>query len=110
MSPSRPVEYECTGEHWNHGVRVSHWRPRPAVSLWLTGRTRQGRTVEIVGDPYEDTRAVVTIDGGRAEVRRVDRARDGGTTVIYTDRGTVVRPTPFRPDLYPTLDGEALLA
>jgi hypothetical protein len=110
MPPDPPVEYECTGALVRDGVRVSHWRPRPAVSLWLTGRTRQGRTVEILGDPYVDSRAVVKIEGVHAEVRCVDRKRDGGTTVVETDRGTVVRPTPFRPDLYPTLDGKALLA
>lgn len=103
------VEYECVGSRTANGMCVARWRPRPAISMWLKGATLQrGRTVEIMGDPYVDRRAVVKIDGRDVAITSVERRRDGGTTVIHTTVGQIVRPTPLRPELVPTLDGDAL--
>ena len=102
------VEYECNGSGSHGVVMVTSWRPRPPVAIWLEGQTAAGRTVRILGDPYCDDRAEVWIDGERADITDVSRRRDGGTTVIETDRGRVTRPTPWKPERRATLDGEPL--
>jgi hypothetical protein len=108
-----PVEYECSGSKWLGVVHIDHWRPRPPVALWFSGRTASGRTVEIIGDPYSDyRRSTIAIDGKIAEVLspvhlNCTRRRDGGTTTIYTDLGKVHRPAP-RLNRSATIDGEQL--
>ena len=79
------------------------------AQAWMIGRTASGRTVLIDTDPYLNLRAVILIDGERVERIRCSRFRDGGTTILQTDKGTVKRPSPFKggPD---TLDGEILVA
>jgi len=86
------TEYVSTGSLHRGVVKVEDWAPRPAPVQWLVGRTAAGRTVEIIGDPYVDERATVTIDGRAAVVLRGSRLRDGGTTDLTTDLGRVYRP------------------
>jgi hypothetical protein len=109
LTPERA--YECTGSTRVGVVTVAHWAPRAPAVLWLRGETQAGRTVEIVGDPYVDHRATVAIDGRPARVTRIDRARDGGTTTIRTDRGEIVFPKRLgSANRCPTLDGAELYA
>lgn len=103
-----PKPYRSTGCIQTGIVRVERWEPRPPVAAWLVGRTEQGRTVEIMGDPYCDERSTIHIDGKAPVVIAIDRLRDGGTTRIKTDCGLVVRPTPFKPERMPTLDGHVI--
>lgn len=81
--------------------------------VWLEGRTKRrglkrGRHVEIIGDPYVDSDAEVYVDGKLVQIKHVSRLRDGGTTMIKTDAGEIVRQAP-RFEAKPTLDGEELL-
>lgn len=101
--------YHCTGSLQTGVVTVARWAPRPPAAMWLRGETRDGRTVEIVGDPYTDERATITVDGREAALYRVERLRDGGTTILRTARGEIVFPSRLGGDRrYPTLDGEEL--
>lgn len=83
---------------------------------WLEGWTRAGRHVRIPQDPYSlltargDGRNVdIFVDGIRVELAgRITRFRDGGTTVIPTVAGRIVRQTPMDPRGPHTLDGEPL--
>jgi hypothetical protein len=76
--------------------------------MWLDGKTERGRTVLIEDDPYVNRHAVVVVDGEVAEVQNVRRYRDGGTTLIGTDKGTIRVPKRIGGAAWPTLSGETL--
>lgn len=78
---------------------------------WLAGRTgrgRNGRTVRIAQDPYVNRDAVVLIDGKPAEVLACRRMRDGGSTTIVTDRGTIYVNARLGSEPWAKLDGRLL--
>lgn len=105
-------EYEQVGYKMVGRFAVSSWRPRLPVGPWLVGETASGRRVEIIGDPYADERAAVTIDGCAAKILEAERRRDGGTTLLRTDRGRVYVPQRAFPTPRPvpaTLDDEVIL-
>jgi hypothetical protein len=68
-------------------------------------------TVETYGtDPYvDDTFLSVRVNGEEAEVQRVDRLRDGGSTTIHTDKGVLFYPAKMSySDTRPTFNGEPI--
>lgn len=78
--------------------------------MWLEGRTETGTIVSIDRDPYVHADAVVMVDGLRAVLTgRVQRLRDGGTTLIPTEAGLIVFPSPLRKGMVPTIAGEWLM-
>jgi hypothetical protein len=77
---------------------------------FVEGWTRKGRYVRIEGDPYtERGKSKVWIDGEVVEPTSVQRLRDGGTTIIETKKGNIVKPNRLGSTPTPPLfDGETL--
>ena len=112
------VKYKSVGERMNRidgcTIRVVKWRPQPSVRPWLVGQAGT-RNVEIIGDPYNDERSTIKIDGVPAKITYIERYRDGGTTIINTDRGEIYYPAPQHRTSFPkvkrssTLDGVEII-
>lgn len=77
----------------------------------LEGETIDGRRVAIEGTPSESPRARLSrvwIDGEEATIERVSLLRDGGTTTIRTDLGTIQLFRRIEAEPRDSLDGQAL--
>jgi hypothetical protein len=64
-----------------------------AAPMWMDELMPDGRRVQITVDPYtqqDDT--TITVDGEVAQITGyVDRIRDGGSTLIPTSAGVIIR-------------------
>ena len=74
----------------------------------IDGVTADGLRVRVTERGIQDF--AVFVDGVPVEIRRADRLRDGGTTIIETARGTFrdTRPKLFTTSGSVTFDGEEI--
>lgn len=91
------------------------YRNSHAPMSWLYGETADGTLVSIYRDPYVNPDELIRIGGKIANPEGrypISRLRDGGTTTIRTDRGTIHVPMRAGPNGIqrgtPTLDGEPI--
>jgi hypothetical protein len=97
----------ATAEHAAKGVVEALRSAGLLKPWWYRGQTDENEALSCDYDPYTCfAEATVKLAGRTLVLARVHRMRDGGTTIMETDVGTITIPSPLRGgDLRPTVTG-----
>jgi hypothetical protein len=73
----------------------------------IDGKTADGTQVQVA--EYEVMKFDIRVNGKNANLTQDPiRYKDGGTTILYTDRGRIYSPSPFYEGRVPTLNEQRI--